>query len=359
MGYTLLNTILTYQPAFPYSCPDRGWETTMARTATSVRQAYRFSATTPPLIGTAGCVQELRARIAAVSKRTCTVLILGESGTGKELVARHIHACSDRPAGPFVPVDCTTLHDTLLESQLFGYEKGAFTGAEHATLGLFRAADGGTLFLDEIGELSPHSQAKLLRCIQEAAVVPLGGVQPIPVDVRIVAATHRDLHRMVRDGQFRADLYFRLNVVKFEVPPLRDRRTDIVALAEAFLQQQATIYDEPLKRLSPDALAALVAYDWPGNVRELANAVEHAFVLSVGQVVTAEDLPDGLRAACGPCLGTTDGEIPSLEAAERLLIIRALRAAGGHQARAAEILQIERHRLSRKIRRYGLQSVKS
>jgi transcriptional regulator with PAS, ATPase and Fis domain len=298
-------------------------------------------------------MQHLRSLIAAVGRRTCTVLITGESGTGKELVARHIHECSMRASEPFIPVDCTTLHDTLLESQLFGYTKGAFTGAEHPTLGLFRSADGGTLFLDEIGELSPRSQAKLLRSIQEAAVVPLGGVQAIPVNVRIVVATHRNLEQMVQRGDFRADLYFRLNVVKIEVPPLRQRRGDIVALAEAFLDQQARLYQETAKRLSPDAMAALVSHDWPGNVRQLANAIERAFVLSCGEIITAEDLPDGLRPACGIC-SEPQGEILPLATAERLLIGRALQATGGHQARAAALLQIERHRLARKIQRYGL-----
>lgn len=309
------------------------------------------------MVGAAPCVQQLRSLIAAVSRRACTVLVVGESGTGKELVARSIHAASRRATGPFVPVDCTTLHDTLLESQLFGYVKGAFTGAEQSTLGLFRAADGGTLFLDEIGELAPASQAKILRCIQESAVVPLGGVQAIPVDVRIIAATHRDLKQMVQDGQFRADLYFRLNVLKLEVPPLRDRRGDIPALAEAFLQQQAMLYQEPAKTFSTDALAALVAADWPGNVRELANAVEHAFVLSAGDVVTAQDLPDGLRPGCGACLTAGEDEIVSLDMAERLMIIRALRAAGGNKTRTAAMLQIERHRLARKIHHHGLQAL--
>ncbi len=333
--------------------------------------ARKVAGPVPPMVGTSACMQQLRCRIEAVGRRACTVLLLGESGSGKELVARHIHAASSRAAGPFVPVDCTTLTDSLLESQLFGHVKGAFTGAEQATLGLFRSADGGTLFLDEIGELSPHNQAKLLRCIQDAAVVPLGGTEPVPVDVRIIAATHRDLRAMVQDGRFRADLYFRLNVVKLVVPPLRDRRGDIASLAETFLQQQARLYAEPVRRLAPDAVAALVAYDWPGNVRELANAIEHAIVLSVGPFVTAEDLPDGMRPGCADCIrqdadASADGAwtasdadaVVPLATAERLLIIRALRAVGGSQVRAAELLQIERHRLARKIRLYELQDLK-
>ncbi len=211
--------------------------------------------------------------------------------------------------------------------------------------------------------MSLHNQAKLLRCIQESAVLPLGGIEPVPVDVRIIAATHRDLAAMVQDGRFRSDLYFRLNVVKLDVPPLRERRSDIAALAETLLAQQANLYGEPVRQLAPDALAALKAYDWPGNVRELANAIEHAIVLSSGPFVTAEDLPDGVRPGCGGCIhpdedADTNAVLP-LATAERLLIIRAFRAAGGSQVRAAELLQIERHRLARKIRRYELQSLKS
>ncbi|MGQ0627584.1 MAG: sigma-54 interaction domain-containing protein [Phycisphaerales bacterium] len=308
----------------------------------------------PLLVGTAPAMQRLRKLIGAVASRDCTVLIQGQSGTGKELVARTIHTSSRRARGPFVAVDCTGLRDTLLESQLFGHVKGAFTGAEQPTLGFFRAADGGTLFLDEIGELEARTQAKLLRCIQERAVVPLGGVKPIPVNVRVLAATHRDLKQMVARSEFREDLYFRLDVVRLETPPLSRRGVDVVPLAEHFLAELADLYEEPVKRLSADARELLAAYSWPGNVRELANAIEHAVVFANGEELTPLDLPERLRAGVVPGANPADGPIVTLESAERTLIARALKATDGNQSKAAEILCIDRRRLSRKIGRYGL-----
>ncbi len=298
---------------------------------------------------------ELAARVRAVSRRDHTVLIHGESGSGKEMVAREIHAAGGRAAGPFVAVDCTTLRDTLFESQLFGHMRGAFTGAEQPTLGFFRSADGGTLFLDEIGELPLHIQAKLLRCIQESAVVPLGSVEPIPVDVRIVAATHRNLQQMVRASTFREDLYYRLNVVRLEVPPLRARRDDVLPLAQFFLEQQAALYHEPVRTLSAEAASVLQAYDWPGNVRELANAVESACAFCEGPLIRLADLPETVRLAASTADSAADGQVLTLEAAERLAITRALRASNGNRAKAAQLLKIERHRLYRKIRRYQLE----
>ncbi len=313
----------------------------------------------PQLIGSDARLTELRSTIATVCNRHCIVLIHGESGTGKELVARHIHAAGQRAAGPFITVDCTTLRDTLLESQLFGHVKGSFTGAEHSTLGLFRAADGGTLFLDEIGELAPPVQSKLLRCIQESAVVPLGAVDPIHVDVRIIAATHRDLQEMVRQGTFREDLYYRLNVVRLCTPPLRSRVEDIAPLAERFLAQQAELYAEPTKRLSAAAQAALQVYSWPGNVRELGNVIEHVHVFTAGERVQLDDLPGGLReVAKNRCrngrIANGASRVVPLAVVERCMIQRALRATNGNQTRAAELLGLERHRLGRLIRRHGL-----
>lgn len=302
-------------------------------------------------------MRKLRPLLEAVSSRNCTVLIHGESGTGKELVARYIHASGPRAGTPFVPVDCTALRDTLFESQLFGHVKGAFTGAEQATLGFFRAADGGTLFLDEIGEMSLHAQAKLLRCIQDRAVVPLGGVQPIATDVRILAATHRDLKAMVARGEFRQDLYFRLNVVRITIPPLRERGADILVLARHFLSGFAAMDKRPPKELSPDAVRALEAHEWPGNVRELANAMEQAHILSRGDVVTAEDLPEEIRHADQEVVLDTESGVVPLATAECALITRALRAAVGNQSRAASMLQIDRRRLYRKVRQYGLASL--
>jgi len=308
-------------------------------------------------IGQSPCISHLAELVEAVSRRNCTVLIQGESGTGKELVARHIHASSPRRRKPFVPVDCTALRDTLFESQLFGHVKGAFTGADRATLGFVRAADGGTLFLDEIGEMSLPTQAKLLRCIQDRAVVPLGGVDAIPVDVRILAATHRDLKAMVARGEFRQDLYFRLNVVRIVVPPLRERGADIAMLARHFLAQFAASDGECPRDLAPDAIQALEAYAWPGNVRELANVMEQAHILSKNRVITAKDLPEEIRTAASESVLAAESGVVPLAIAERNLIMRALRAAAGNQSRAAEMLQIDRRRLYRKVRTYGLTSL--
>src|SRR3954453_12469 len=216
-------------------------------------------------IASAATASPLRAHIELIAPRSATVLIEGETGAGKEVTARQIHALSPRASRPFVPVDCTVFSTELMESQLFGHVKGAFTGAVAAALGFVRCADGGPLFLDEIGELPLAVKAKLLRCIQERSVVPVGGVEPIPVDLRIIAATHRDLASMVREGKFRQDLYFRLNVVRFTIPPLRARRHDILPLAAYFLDDIAGAYDEPVKVLSPAATETLLRYDWPGN----------------------------------------------------------------------------------------------
>jgi two-component system NtrC family response regulator len=309
------------------------------------------------IVGQSQCMLRLREVLDALAQRDCTVLVLGESGTGKELAARHIHSHSRRASGPFVPVDCTTLRDTLFESQLFGHVRGAFTGAERSTIGFFRAADGGTLFLDEVGELEPSIQAKLLRCIQESTIVPLGGVAPIRVDVRIVAATHRDLGAMMQSGLFRQDLYYRLNVACLRLPPLRERVDDVPLLAKHALMQLAAVYQEPVRALSPAALDLLCRYHWPGNVRELVNALEHAMVFATGDQLAPEDLPESVRAAakCAKGSSGTSGPVVTMDAAQRDLVTQALTAAEGNQTRAAELLQIERHRLGRIVKRFGLQ----
>jgi two-component system response regulator HydG len=300
------------------------------------------------LVGESPRMLDLHSMIEAVSTRTCTVLIQGDSGVGKELVAREIHASSLRAGRPFVPVDCATLRDSLFESQLFGHVKGAFTGADEATIGFIRAADGGTLFLDEIGDLQLALQAKLLRCIQEGAVVPLGGVKAIPVDVRIITATHRDLKGMVQTGEFREDLYFRLAVVCMEVPPLRERREDVVRLARHFLDALSDFYGEGRKRLTPDAKRRLEAYPWPGNVRELANAMERAYVMSSGDGVDVEGLPRYLVQWGASRAGSGTG---TLAAAEREVILAALRKADYVKNRAARELGIDVRRLNRMIER--------
>jgi two-component system response regulator HydG len=306
----------------------------------------------------------LQSQIELIAPRSATVLIEGETGAGKEIAARQIHSLSPRAAKPFVPVDCTVFSTELMESQLFGHVKGAFTGAVAAALGFVRCADGGTLFLDEIGELPLAVQAKLLRCIQERTVVPVGGVEPIGVDLRIIAATHRDLAAMVREGRFRQDLYFRLNVVRLTIQPLRERRDEIRPLAQHFVDDIATAYDEPVKALSPPAEAALMRYDWPGNVRELRNAIERAFLFCADRTIDVIHLPEEVRDATETF--TVDGavhdqrtfgleSVPRLADAERLLIARVLTLTGGNQSDAARLLDVERHRLRRKIVSYGLE----
>jgi len=316
----------------------------------------RADASRTVMVGQSPGMRHLKRQIDAVGRRNCTVLLLGETGTGKELAARQIHAQSPRADQPFIPVDCATFSETLFESQLFGHVKGAFTGAERATLGFFRAADAGTLFLDEVGELPLASQAKLLRCIQDRAVVPLGAVESVGANVRIVAATHRDLAAMVRQGQFREDLYFRLNVVSLHVPPLRKRRDDILPLAEQFLEDLAETYEEPVCTLSAEAAAVLRSYDWPGNVRQLQNALEHACVFCNRCVIRVCDLPASLRPGRSAGHRDADPGVVPLSETERLAIARALRVADGNQSHAARMLGVERHQLRRKILRHGLQS---
>jgi transcriptional regulator with PAS, ATPase and Fis domain len=309
------------------------------------------------VLGESEATLSLRAQIKRIAPRSATVLIVGETGVGKEMTAREIHARSLRAARPFVPVDCTAFSSELIESQLFGHVKGAFTGAVVATLGTLRCADGGTLFLDEIGELPLGAQAKLLRCVQERTVVPVGGVESIPVDLRIIAATHRDLTRMVREGTFRQDLYFRINVVRLTIRPLRERPDDVVQLASHFLEEFARFYEEPVKVLAPHVQDVLRQYDWPGNVRELRNTMERAFLFCNDRTIDVAHMPgeirEGAHSSSGRRSSSTD-PIPSLAEAERMLIARALKAAEGNQSEAARVLSVERHRLRRLIARHGL-----
>jgi DNA-binding NtrC family response regulator len=317
----------------------------------------------PRLLGETDSVRELRAAIETVAPRSATVLLEGETGVGKEVAAREIHARSPRFARPLIPVDCTAFSSQLIESQLFGHVKGAFTGAMSAALGFIRCADGGTLFLDEIGELPLSVQSKLLRCLQERTVVPVGGTEPIAVDVRVIAATHRDLAQMVRAGTFRQDLYFRLNVVRLTIRPLRERRADILLLAQQFLADVAEIYDEPQKALAPAAAELLTRYDWPGNVRELRNAVERAFLFCGDRMIEQSHLPSEIHDFCpitpdastASDMSVNAGDIPRLADAERLLIARVLKVTGGNQSDAARLLDVERHRLRRKIVQHGLE----
>lgn len=290
--------------------------------------------------------------IQAVSKRKCSVIITGETGVGKEMVARQIHNTSDRADKVFVPVDCATLTGQLFESQLFGHVRGAFTGAVDKTLGFFRAADGGTIFLDEISEIPLELQAKLLRVLQEGSVAPLGSTKSYPVDVRVLCATNRDLREMLEEGTFRSDLYYRLNVINLEIPPLRQRKEDILLLAEYFLASQSAFYNEPLKVLSPNVKKLFLNYSWPGNIRELSNAIERAYVLTTGREIQSAALPFEIIIADSPAY--PKHELPTLDEVKRKIILETLEFTKGRKLAAAKILGIERRRLNRMIEKLNI-----
>ncbi len=293
--------------------------------------------------------------IKMVAARKCSVIITGETGVGKEMVARQIHYAGDRANKVFVPVDCTTLTGQLFESQLFGHVKGAFTSAVDSTLGFFRAADGGTIFLDEISEIPLELQAKLLRVLQESSVTPLGSTKSYPVDIRVLCSTNRNLREMVDEGAFRSDLYYRLNVVTLEVPPLRQRREDILPLAEYFLAGQAAFYNEPPKILNPSAEKLLLNYSWPGNVRELANAIERAYVLTAGREIQPAAMPFEIIIADSPSY--PQHELPTLDEVKRKIITHTLEFTRGRKLAAAKILGIERRSLNRLIEKLNIPDV--
>ena len=303
----------------------------------------------PPLLGSSPAMKHVVDLVATVSSSDSTVLITGESGTGKEVVARAIHAASARRYNPMVVVNCGALPEGILESELFGHEAGAFTGAKARHKGKFETAEGGSVFLDEIGEVSPKVQVELLRVLEEKVVTRLGGQSPVPVDFRTIAATNRDLREAVRSGAFREDLYWRLNVVHIHIPPLRERPEDVPVLAEHFLARFTRVMNRRDLRLSADALSALSSYPWPGNVRELQNAIERAVVVGTGDVVRASDLP--LRVTATPENGPGPG---SLAEAERAHVRSVLDASGWNITRAARVLDIDRVTLYNKIRKYDL-----
>jgi transcriptional regulator with GAF, ATPase, and Fis domain/pSer/pThr/pTyr-binding forkhead associated (FHA) protein len=302
------------------------------------------------MVGDSQPMQRVYEFINKVAPSDSTVLITGESGTGKELVARAIHRGSERSKGPFVAINCAALAASLLESELFGHEKGAFTGALHRKPGKFELADGGTIFLDEIGELSAEAQAKLLRVLQERELERVGGTRPVPVNVRVIAATNRDLRELIRRQVFREDLYYRLDVVAIRIPPLRERREDLPLLAGFFAARCASRTGRKPKSVSPDAGRILAGYDWPGNVRELQNAIERAVVLGQGDAILAEDLPETLLEQ-GASLGQQEtGYLESVRRAKQEIILRALESAGGNQVKAAAALGVHHTYLSRLIR---------
>ncbi|HET6611800.1 MAG TPA: sigma-54 dependent transcriptional regulator [Kofleriaceae bacterium] len=304
------------------------------------------------LLGHSDAMAELRATITKIASADTTVLVTGESGTGKELCARALHYHGRRAGKPFVAVNCGALVGSLLESELFGHERGAFTGAERKRRGLMAAAHRGTLFLDEIGELPMSLQPKLLRALQDGEVKPVGGERSETVDIRVIAATNRDLDDAIAGGRFREDLYYRLNVITLWVPPLRDRKADIALLAETFAERVSVKIGTPRPELSPDAIAWLENQPWPGNVRELENAIERAVVLAAGDVLEAKDF-----APAGPsraARATDPDALLSLEQLERAHIERVLAACDGQKTRAAAILGINRTTLWKKLRAYQL-----
>jgi len=303
-------------------------------------------------IGKSAAFNSIVEMIEIIAARKCPVIITGETGVGKEMVARQIHYCSDRAKKVFVPVDCTTLTGQLFESQLFGHTRGAFTGAVDTTLGFFRAANGGTIFLDEIGEIPLELQAKLLRVLQEGVVTPLGSTKSYPVDVRVLCANNCSLREMVDEGNFRSDLYYRLNVVGLEVPPLRKRREDILILAEHFLDDQAKFYGESPKVLISASKELLLNYNWPGNIRELANAVEHAYVLTAGREIQPAVLP--FEIIVSDTVSYPGHELPTLEEVKRKIITKTLEHTKGRKMAAAKILGIERRRLNRLIEKLNI-----
>jgi two-component system response regulator HydG len=324
----------------------------LVRRNQELEQELLGRSSTSALVGNSGAMRALARTIESLRHNESHVLLQGESGTGKELVAWAIHAASPRSTGDFIPVDCGALPESIIESELFGHEKGAFTGAVGAP-GLFRIADRGTLFLDEIGEIPPSVQAKLLRSLQHKEVRPVGAASSVPVDIRVISATHRNLGTMVDEGSFRADLFYRLNVIRIEIPPLRERREDIPLLAHHFLRK----YEQANSRfegIEESALEQLVEADWPGNVRELENVIESAMALASGPRLRISDLSlnrPGSRSTMAP---VPDALPTSLDAYERCVLERALKESGGDASAAARLLGIGRSTLYRKLAKHNL-----
>ncbi|HEY6362576.1 MAG TPA: sigma 54-interacting transcriptional regulator [Vicinamibacterales bacterium] len=315
-----------------------------------LKERYGFS----NLVGTSGPMRQIHEQVGQVARANTTVLLRGESGTGKELLAHAIHYNSARAKRPFVKVSCAALPQDLIESELFGYEKGAFTGANGARKGRFEAANGGTLFLDEIGELSPMTQVKLLRVLQEREFERVGGTDSIKVDIRLVAATNKDLEKAVAGGDFRDDLYHRINVFTIFVPPLRDRRSDILLLADHFLEKFAREHGKQVRRISTPAIDMLASYHWPGNVRELANVIERAVVVCDASVIHGHHLPPTLQTAEASGTMQTLTLQETLEAVERDALQDALKSARGSRAKAARLLGATERVFNYRVRKYGI-----
>jgi DNA-binding NtrC family response regulator len=332
----------------------------LLRENTKFREELKSKDEWSPLVGSSPAMLEVYKLVARVSESRSTVLLQGESGTGKELIARAIHGNSPRRDKPFVPVNCGALPDTLLESEMFGYEKGAFTGAVGTKTGLFESANGGTLFLDEVGELGQALQVKLLRVMQDQEVRRVGGTNSIKVDVRMIAATNRDLEQLVKEGKFRDDLFYRLNVVRITLPSLKEREEDIPMLAHHFLHKCAGGATTAVRGFHPDTMECLQRYRWPGNVRELENAIERAVSLSHGPLLTPDDLPAQIRQAPVPAdhkpdmPDTAESVYLTLEEVEKRHLVRVLKETKGNKVKAAKILGIDRRTLYRMAERFGL-----
>ena len=330
----------------------------LQREAQGLRERVRERFRLEGMVGESAELQSVYHLIRQVAPTRATVLVLGESGTGKELIAQALHESSERRDKPFIKVSCAALSESLLESELFGHEKGSFTGAALRREGRFELADGGTLFLDEIGEITPATQVKLLRALQQREFERVGGTQTIKVDVRVVAATNRDLGAEVKAGRFREDLFYRLNVVAVTLPPLRRRKGDIPALVSHFIERSAKAYGKPVRGVAPGFINALLAHDWPGNVRELENAIERAVVLTKGNDLTSDDLPPSLSGPRSTSLREGGGLIPgaTLHAIEREAILRTLEISGGSTAKAAEVLQISPRKIQYRLKEYAAEN---
>ncbi len=320
-----------------------------------VQGRYDFS----NIIGRSKPMQDLFEVIKRISqRRDASVLIIGSTGTGKELVARAIHFNSDRREGPFIPINCSAIPETLMEAELFGHQKGSFTGAHESRPGLIEEADGGTIFLDEINSISLNMQVKLLRVLQERTVRRVGGRQSTQIDVRFLSATNMDLEEMVRANTFRQDLFYRLNVVPLRIPDLKDRREDIPLLVQHFLQSFAARAGESVRRFSPEAMRVLMTHSWPGNVRELENAVEYALTMGSTDVLGTDDLPDKVTNPDRDIVEESALDGVTLSEMERRYILRVLKKMSGHQIRTAQILGIDRRTLYRRLRQYGVETAR-